>query len=115
MNLFLGKYKRCYEKSGVEISREAMRFLVSYRWPGNVRELKNAVESAVLLSDQPRSLLPSDFLLEPEGDVHELWQQEREGIIETLVRTGYNRSNASQELGMSRKTLYNKMKRYGIK
>jgi two-component system NtrC family response regulator/two-component system response regulator AtoC len=115
VNLFLDKYKRCYEKGGIEISREAMHFLVSYRWLGNVRELKNAVESAVLLSDQPRSLLPSDFLLEPDGDVHELWQHEREGIIETLVRTGYNRSNASQKLGMSRKTLYNKMKRYGIK
>jgi transcriptional regulator of acetoin/glycerol metabolism len=53
--------------------------------------------------------------LEPDGDVHELWQQEREGIIEALVRTGYSRSDASRELGMSRKTLYNKMKRYGIK
>jgi DNA-binding NtrC family response regulator len=115
VNLFLDKYKRRYEKGGVEISREAMRFLVSYRWPGNVRELKNAVESAVLLSEQPRSLLSSDFLLEPDGDVHELWQQEREGIIEALVRTGYSRSDASRELGMSRKTLYNKMKRYAIK
>ena len=115
VNLFLDKYKCRYDKGGVEVSREAMRFLVAYRWPGNVRELKNAIESAVLLSDQPWSLLPSDFLLEPDGDVHELWQQEREGIIEALVRMGYNRSNASRELGMSRKTLYNKMKRYGIK
>ena len=115
VNLFLDKYKRRYEKGGVEISREAMRFLIAYRWPGNVRELKNAVESAVLLSEQPKALLPSDFLLEPDRDVHELWQQEREDIIEALVRTGHNRSDSSRELGMSRKTLYNKMKRYGIK
>ncbi|HUI69664.1 MAG TPA: helix-turn-helix domain-containing protein [Spirochaetia bacterium] len=44
-----------------------------------------------------------------------MWQQEREAIIEVLKRTGYNRSVASRELGMSRKTLYNKMKRYAIR
>jgi DNA-binding NtrC family response regulator len=117
LSLYLEKYKQSYRKPNVVISIEAVRFLRSYRWPGNVRELKNAVESAVLLSEQTRPLLPSDFLLESEGDddVHELWRQERESIIETLARTGYNRSETSRELGMSRKTLYNKMKRYGIK
>jgi DNA-binding NtrC family response regulator len=115
--LFLDKYKKRYGKGSVEISREAVRFLRSYNWPGNVRELKNAVESAVLLSEQTRPLLPSDFLLENESEGHlpELWRQERETIIDTLIRTGYNRSEASRELGMSRKTLYNKMKRFGIK
>jgi len=71
----------------------------------------------VLLSDQNRPLLPQDFLLEGSGDsaLPELWQQERDAIIEVLKRTGYNRSVASRELGMSRKTLYNKMKRYAIR
>ncbi len=60
---------------------------------------------------------PQDFLLEGPGEaaLPELWKQEREAIIEVLKRTGYNRSVASRELGMSRKTLYNKMKRYSIK
>ncbi|MGA2975225.1 MAG: sigma-54 dependent transcriptional regulator [Spirochaetia bacterium] len=117
LSLFLDTYKQRYHKPGVAISREAVRFLHTYQWPGNVRELKHAVESAVLLSDQNRPLLPQDFLLEGSGDASlpELWQQEREAIIEVLKRTGYNRSIASRELGMSRKTLYNKMKRYGIK
>jgi DNA-binding NtrC family response regulator len=117
LSLFLGLYRHRYNKPSVEISREAVRFLRSYQWLGNVRELKNAVESAVLLSDQNRPLLPQDFLLEGSGDsaLPELWQQERDAIIEVLKRTGYNRSVASRELGMSRKTLYNKMKRYAIR
>ena len=117
LSLFLDTYRRRYHKPGVEISREAVRFLHTYRWLGNVRELKNAVESAVLLSEQTRPLLPQDFLLEGSADssLPELWRQEKEAIIEVLKRTGYNRSVASRELGMSRKTLYNKMKRYAIK
>jgi DNA-binding NtrC family response regulator len=118
LSLFLDTYRHRYNKPGVEISREAARFLRAYRWPGNVRELKNAVESAVLLSEQTRPLLAHDFLLEEpmaESSLPELWQQEREAIIEVLKRTGYNRSVASRELGMSRKTLYNKMKRFAIK
>ena len=117
LSIFLDTFRRRYHKPLVEISREAVRFLRTYQWPGNVRELKNAVESAVLLSEQNRPLLPQDFLLEGPGEaaLPELWKQEREAIIEVLKRTGYNRSVASQELGMSRKTLYNKMKRYSIK
>ena len=117
LSIFLDSFRRRYNKPGVEISREAVRFLRTYQWPGNVRELKNAVESSVLLSDQNRPLFPQDFLLEGPGEaaLPELWKQEREAIIEVLKRTGYNRSVASRELGMSRKTLYNKMKRYSIK
>jgi DNA-binding NtrC family response regulator len=113
---FLGRYRERYKKPGVEISREAVRYLRTYPWPGNVRELKNAVESAVLLSEQTRPLLPQDFLLEDpmEGSLPELWRQERDAIVEALRRAGFNRSVASRELGMSRKTLYNKMKRYAI-
>jgi transcriptional regulator with PAS, ATPase and Fis domain len=117
LSIFLDSFRQRYHKPLVEISREAVRFLRTYQWPGNVRELKNAVESAVLLSEQNRPLLPQDFLLEGPGEaaLPELWKQEREAIIEVLKRTGYNRSVASKELGMSRKTLYNKMKRYSIK
>ena len=112
---FLERYRRRYGKAGVEISREAVRYLKGYPWPGNVRELKNAVESAVLLSEQTRPLLPQDFLLEgPVESLPELWRQERDAIIEALHRAGFNRSVASRDLGMSRKTLYNKMKRYAI-
>ena len=116
LSLFLNRYRLRYRRTNVEVSQEAIRYLRSYSWPGNVRELKNAVESAVLLSDGNRPLLPSDFLLEnpTEGHLPELWQREKESIIEVLSRSGFNRSAAATELGMSRKTLYNKMKKYGI-
>ncbi len=114
--LFLNRYRLRYQKPGVEVSREAIRYLRAYSWPGNVRELKNAVESAVLLSDGHRPLLPQDFLLENPTDTNlpELWRREKEAIMEVLGRTSFNRSLAAAELGMSRKTLYNKMKKYGI-
>jgi DNA-binding NtrC family response regulator len=117
LSLYLDTYCRRYQKTGVELSREALRFLRAYPWPGNVRELKNALESAVLLSEQTRPLLPQDFFLEGPGETNlpELWRQERESIVDALRRHGYNRSIASRELGMSRKTLYNKMKRYAIR
>jgi len=116
VNLFLLRYRTRYQKPLVEISREAFRHLRSYSWPGNVRELKNAVESAVLLCDGERSLLPQDFMLEgsPETIVPELWRQEKDSIIDVLTRTGFNRTLASRHLGMSRRTLYDKMKKYGI-
>ncbi len=116
LSLFLERYRSRYRKPRVEISREAVRHLMLYPWPGNVRELKNAVESAVLLSEQTRPLMPQDFLLDGpvEGSLPELWKRERDAIVDVLQRTGFNRSSAARELGMSRKTLYNKMKRYAI-
>jgi transcriptional regulator of acetoin/glycerol metabolism len=61
--------------------------------------------------------MAQDFLLEGAGETSlpELWQKERESIIEALRRNNFSRSDASRELGMSRKTLYNKMKRYSIR
>jgi len=113
---FLERYRLRYQKSDVGISRESIRYFKNYSWPGNVRELKNAIESAVLLSAGNRALLPKDFLLEAPIDtvLPEMWRQEKENIIEALSKTGFNRSVTARTLGMSRKTLYNKMKRYGI-
>ncbi len=112
---FLDRYRTRYQKPEVTIAHEALRALRGYAWPGNVRELKNAVESAVLLCDEQRPLLTQDFLLDhPAEALPELWRRERDWIIEVLQRNTFNRSSAARELGMSRKTLYNKMKKYGI-
>lgn len=116
LSFFLARYRLRYQKPSVELSREAIRHLRGYSWPGNIRELKNAIESAVLLSEGDRPLLPQDFLLEgpAEGGVPELWRQEKDTIIDVLGKFGFNRSVAARSLGMSRRTLYNKMKKYGI-
>ena len=117
---FLERCRARYRKPGVELARETLRHLKGYHWPGNVRELKNAVESAVLLSDQDRPLLPGDFPLEsgpaggPGRRAAEIERLERETILEALKRHRFNRSIAAKELGMSRKTLYNKLRKYAL-
>ena len=114
--VFLEKFSKQMGKQQHRFSKDALAAIEAYPWPGNVRELKNAVESAVLLSDGHRPLMPQDFLLETaeEDELPSLWEHERQSILDVLRGTSYNRSVAARELGMSRKTLYNKMKKYRI-
>ena len=79
--------------------------------------LKRGVESAVLLSEGERPLLPKDFSLEglpDHGQEPELVSAERQSILAALKVSGFNRSLAAKELGVSRKTLYNKLKKYSL-
>ena len=98
--------------------------LESYEWPGNVRELKNVVQRAVLVCDgdvlhsrhlpprfRPRPRAPSKVTLDVGTTLAEV---EREMIVRTLEAVGNNRTRAAQILGISRRALYNKLRRYGI-
>lgn len=95
-----------------------------YSWPGNIRELKNIIKRAVLLSatDQieeehlPVEIVRLPVQLQPAaGDLRsQTEQQEREIILSTLTKTRYNKSKTAELLNIDRKTLYNKMKQYGI-
>jgi len=98
---------------------EADHFMMTYGWPGNIRELENAVERAVILTagDRiPLSSLPAEAVpLAPSGlSGRNLKQVERECIIGTLAGTGCNFSEAARQLGITRMTLYNKVREYGI-
>ena len=118
-NEFLRKARK-----GARFDDEAMELLTSYSWPGNVRELRNVVERAALLSDGDRigaAALPVERLREPaalvDAAVHESWtleQLEERYIREILRRTKDNYSRAAQILGINRKTLLEKRKKYGI-
>ena len=105
---------------------KAMDMLVKYPWPGNVRELENAVERAVVLlfgSTISERELPlavtqayereeaSPPAVLPEGATLE--EVEREAILRMLDSVGDNKSEAAKRLGISRKTLHTKLKRYG--
>ena len=101
---------------------EALRLLESYAWPGNVRELKNAIEHALVFGKEPR-LGPGDFpeILRaaekargPAGDLRSLEDLEREAIQHTLEKTHYKIGQAAEILGISRKTLLEKRKKYGL-
>ncbi|MDZ7337110.1 MAG: sigma-54 dependent transcriptional regulator [candidate division KSB1 bacterium] len=120
---FLQKYNQRRKRSVAGISPEAMQLLCNYRWPGNVRELENVIERAVIVeeSDQitPDSL-PSHLRAEEKAplpasqEIRTLEQMEKEHIARVLVATAGNRSRAAQLLGIDRKTLYEKIKRYQI-
>ena len=106
-------------------SRQAQSRILAYSWPGNVRELINAVERAVVLSKGP---LVEEHDLPPalrEGNQHKdedydmtpgmtLQEMERRLIIATLQATGQNRTQAALMLGITRKTLHNKIKEYAL-
>ena len=101
----------------------ALERLKGYAWPGNVRELENVVEQAVVLAqgdridagDLPEELTgergPQDVLQIPVG--HTLADAERELILETLRKTGGNKTQAAKLLGIGVRTLYRKLEEYG--
>jgi two-component system, NtrC family, response regulator AtoC len=109
---------------GSRLSEASRRMLDAYAWPGNVRELRNALERAVVFS-RSDALEPSDF---PENiraaaagaastaaGLRSLEEVEREVIAATLEATHYRISRAADALGISRKTLLEKRKKYGLK
>jgi DNA-binding NtrC family response regulator len=104
---------------------EAMAMLKAYSWPGNVRELRNVIERSVVLSKgdwiEEKDLPPyiRDPSLRPEKLVFAVGETtvadaERELIMKTLERAGNNKAEAARQLGVDVKTIYNKLKTYGI-
>ena len=99
-----------------------MKLLCDYAWPGNIRELRNTLERAVILGGQgviEPEHLPSElasgggesaYLKLPYG--LPLREIEKEYILSTLTRLGNNKAKTAQALGISEKTLYNKLYRY---
>jgi two-component system response regulator HydG len=95
-----------------------MDLLLNYDWPGNVRELENAVERAMVIG-QRAELEPSDFPFQlhpaaPQGG-RSLEDIERVHIERVLEETSWNLSRTARILSIDRTTLYNKLKRYGLK
>ena len=122
------RFNHKFNKDLFEISADAMAALEAYPWPGNLRQLENVVQHAVLVSSGtelqfehlPEAVrehtAPHHSYEEPAGE--SLQQQrditERSVIQRALVSNGYCRSRAATALGISRVTLYKKMKKYGL-
>ena len=116
---FLSKYAKKYNKAGMVISEAAVSKLTHYFWPGNVRELQHAVERAVILCDQT-TLQPNDFMFKSEELNRNV---DYEGTLEDMEKQLIQRSIDTQngnmtavagQLGITRQTLYNKIKKYGL-
>ncbi len=117
---FLERYTAKYQKPITGFDAAAEHELVEHAWPGNIRELQHAVEKAVILSDGG-PITPETLLLRPAAAVQTadpgeatLEQMERTMIAQAMVRHGGNLSAVAQQLGITRQTLYNKIKRYGL-
>lgn len=114
-NFFLRKYCEKYDREPMRINTHALEKLSNYDWPGNVRELQHSIEKAVIMSDSP-VLIPSDFEFKSQAKnvhYHELTlaEMEKKMIYDCLKRNGNNISIAAAKLGITRQTLYNKLKK----
>lgn len=116
---FLRKYAAKYEKHGLKINQTAQEKLLSYPWPGNIRELRHTMEKAVILSES-QVLAPEDFFLKPAvspplSDEHlTLEEMEKRMILSALERNSGNLTRAAEKLGITRQTMHNKVRKYGL-
>lgn len=109
-------------RKGVRLSSEALEALSSYDFPGNVRELRNIIEHAVLMSSKdligveglPEYLRSAARLMQSRKTKPSLAELEAVYIREVLEHTRGNKTRAAEILGISRKNLYEKMRRYNI-
>jgi len=115
-DFFLKKFAHKYDKSGLRMNQASQEKLMEYPWPGNVRELQHTMERAVILSDG-NVLKPSDFLLHAkpmqsmDSEPMTLNEMEQQMINRALEQNEGNYSAAAEQLGISRQTLYNKLKK----
>ena len=119
-NRFLRQYGDMYNKTNLRFSDEAERKLISLPWYGNIRELQHAIEKAVILSDG--GMIAAEDIdggnqtrrEKPLEEVQTLDEMESRMIEKTIKECEGNLSVVAARLGISRQTLYNKIKRYGL-
>jgi DNA-binding NtrC family response regulator len=115
---FLSYFERKYRKPPIKISSQALQKLSAYPWPGNVRELQHAIEKAVILCDSG-TLKPDDFVFKTSGKLSAasfltLDEMEKHMIEAALDKYNGKHTAVANQLGISRQTLYNKIKRYDL-
>jgi len=132
LRFFIQHYARLNHKNYLTIQENAIQMLLEYPWPGNVRELKNVIERMVVLCSEKNltySNIPLDIREQgsdgnspttedpkplPNTRNFQIKDMEKDLIKRKLVATGGNKLKAAKELGIARKTLYRKLKEYGI-
>ena len=117
---YLNQFAKKYDKPGLRLSSTAADKLMKYRWPGNIRELRHTIEKTVILSNG-QHLQADDFYFslgddEMDGASESLNLEiiEKAAIRKALKKYQGNISQTANELGITRKTLYTKMEKYGL-
>lgn len=122
-NHFLNLYERKYQKNVRTLSEAAMRMLQKYNWPGNVRELQHAIERAVIMCNG-HVLNPEDFYFNTNTsrgeesnlnlEDYDLEEVEKILIRKVLKKYDGNITQAANELGLTRSSLYRRLEKYGL-
>lgn len=115
---FITRFCKQYDKPAVQLTDGAREKLILHPWYGNIRELEHAIEKAIIICDSDR-LSAELFQLPRRTDVPEaaastLEEMEMQMIRKTLDKCNGNLSAVASQLGITRQTLYNKMKKYGL-
>lgn len=120
VRLFIERYAAKYHRNVTGVSSEALNLLQNCRWSGNVRELQNSVEKAVIMSDD-ETLQPEDFKISENQLVTNASMTDNtlEAAEERVIRAAVKKYNGNlslvaKSLNISRPTLYNRLKKYGI-
>jgi transcriptional regulator with PAS, ATPase and Fis domain len=121
---FLQKYNKKAKKNVDSISPRAIKALIEYDWPGNVRELENTIERAVVLSKgngidredlMYHGISASSFILSPSGGNYKALDEIEKEYIKAILQAHYgNKTRTAKILGIDRKTLWAKIKKYNL-
>jgi two-component system response regulator AtoC len=123
---YLKLYQKKYHLINKIISTDALNNLIQYDWPGNVRELEHTIERAVLLSGNAEIITPKYLTFESKHEGQEqkeidfnssicsIKEMEKKLILAALQQTRNHRTQAAEKLGISVRTLRNKLKEYGV-
>lgn len=116
--LFIARFCKQYDKPPVKLTDGACEKLTLHPWYGNIRELEHAIEKAIIICDN--ETLPAELFQlarrtgTPEAAASTLEEMEMQMIRKTLDKCSGNLSAVAAQLGITRQTLYNKMKKYGL-
>lgn len=115
---FMKKYIALYKHTGLTLHPQAIGKLEAYDWPGNIRELQHTIEKAVILAEK-NVIRASDLFIQPGKAVYfteipNLGEVERQAIKAAITQNDGNLTAAAEQLGVSRQTLYNKLKRFNL-
>jgi DNA-binding NtrC family response regulator len=115
-DFFLKKYSFKYNKPGIRINQQSQDKLLKYSWPGNIRELQHTIEKAVILSES-NVLKPDDLYMKSlqhqlqNNSFKTLEEMEKQMIHEAIDQNNGNFTAAAEQLGVTRQTLYNRIKK----
>lgn len=118
---FIQEFRNKYHKDRIRLTSGALKKLQQYNWPGNIRELRHTLEKSVILCEKEHLAMDDIFIKSVKRDANKSeyesfnLEEHEKCIIQQAIKRNYgNLTQTFKDLGISRKTLYNKMKKYDL-